>query len=68
VPGDERSSELIGDVVLKPAAVSQWIFALLGAAPGTRWMTCSRFGCGGPGVSLAGGRTCGCWAGKLARS
>jgi hypothetical protein len=27
--------------------------------PGTRWMTCSRIGCGGPGVGLAGGRTCG---------
>jgi hypothetical protein len=31
-------------------------------------MTCSRLGCGRPGVGLAGGRTCGCWAGRLARS
>jgi hypothetical protein len=34
VPSDERSSELIDDVVLKPAAVCRWIFTLLGAAPG----------------------------------
>jgi hypothetical protein len=34
VRSDERSSELIDDVVLKPAAVCRWIFTLLGAAPG----------------------------------
>jgi len=34
VPSEERSSELIDDVVLKPAAVYRWIFTLLGAAPG----------------------------------
>jgi hypothetical protein len=68
VPSDERSSELIDDVVVKPAAVCQWIFTLLGAAPGdtlddlfparVRWA----------GREPGWGRTCGCWAGKLATS
>jgi hypothetical protein len=67
VPSDERSPELIDDVVLKPAAVCRWIFTLLGAAPGDTlddlFPARVRWAGRGPGWR----RTCGCWTGKLAR-